>query len=78
MITKLKHWFLKPGNEYCRSASCLLCMVFTIIAIWWIYEMPCETWTDIAVDAVLIMLVIAAQVAIWTLLEYIMKHDSVG
>lgn len=74
----LANWFLDKDNRYARSATCLLCMVVCAIAIWWLYNIPYETWTDLAVDAVMVAVTIMCQVVIWPLLEYIIKHDSVG
>jgi membrane protein YdbS with pleckstrin-like domain len=74
----IANWFLDKDNRYVRSATCLLCMVVCAVAIWWLYSIPCETWTDLAVDAVMVVVAIMCQAVIWPLLEYIIKHDSVG
>lgn len=73
-----KDWFLDKEHQYLRSATCFLCLIATIIGIWWLYCIPCESWADLAVDAAMIAMVILAQSAMWPLLEYIIKHDSYG
>ena len=54
----LFEWFLDKDNRYVRSVTCLICMVVCAVAIWWLYNIPCETWTDLAVDAVMVVVAI--------------------
>ncbi len=76
MLSAIKRWFFAPDNQWGRSSAALLCIVSTTVAIWYLYEMPCDTWTELAIDAALILLVIFIQAILWPLLEYIFKYDS--
>lgn len=78
MIDKIISWFLDTEHQYMRSATCFLCIIATIVGIWWVYCIPCDSWAGLAIDAAMIAMVILAQSAMWPLLEYIIKNDSYG
>ena len=75
-LDKIKRWFYDTENRYIRSATCLICMVLTIIGIWWMYTAPFDTWMDILICSCIVIAVAVLQSIMWPLLEYICKHDS--
>lgn len=77
MKTRIKQWFFACNNQYVRSASCLLCIVLTVVGIWWMYTAPVDTWVDLIIDAAIVVAVAIIQALMWPLIEYICKHDSV-
>lgn len=74
--SQIKSWFFEAENRYVRSATCLMCMVLTIVGIWWMYTAPADTWVDILIDACIVIAITLMQSFMWPLLEYICKHDS--
>ena len=75
--SKIKGWFFDTENRYVRSATCLMCMVLTIVGIWWMYTAPSDTWVDLLIDAGIVIAIVLLQSFMWPLLEYICKHDSI-
>ncbi|WP_405325793.1 hypothetical protein [Fibrobacter sp.] len=74
MIKKLKHWFLKPGNELLRSVVCFISMVGMVIDILWVFSMPSDEFTTatfIGITSTFVLLFIS-----WAILSYIIEHDS--
>lgn len=77
MKPRITQWFFAYNNQYVRSASRLLCIVLTVVGIWWMYTAPVDTWVDLIIDAAIVVAVAIIQALMWPLLEYICKHDSV-
>lgn len=74
MIKKLKHWFLKPGNELLRSVVCFISMVGMVIDILWVFSMPSDEFTTatfLGITSTFVLLFIS-----WAILGYIIEHDS--
>ena len=69
---------LSPEHQFLRSAACLACMAVTVLSIWWLCCIPCDAWPDLLFDALMIILAMVAQAVMWTLLEYIIRNDSLG
>ena len=75
-LDKIIRWFFASDNRYVRSATCLMCMVLTIVGIWWMYTVPVDTWMDILICTCIVIAIVVLQSIMWPLLEYICKHDS--
>jgi hypothetical protein len=75
MFSKIKNWFFKTDNISGRSAACLFSMYATAGSIWWLYEMECDTWSDLGIAALLIVSTIVFLAVFWTMIEYIIKND---
>lgn len=74
MIKKLKHWFLKPGNELLRSVVCFVCMVGMVVDILWVYSLPSDEFTTatfLGITSTFVLLFLS-----WAILGYIIEHDS--
>lgn len=74
MIKKLKHWFLKPGNELLRSVVCFISMSAMVVDMLWVFSLPSDEFTTstfLGVTSTLALLFIS-----WAILGYIIEHDS--
>jgi len=74
MIKKLKHWFLKPGNELLRSVVCFVSMSAMAVDILWVSSLPSDEFTIeafLGITSTFVLLFIS-----WAILGYIIEHDS--
>lgn len=74
-LDKVNRWFYDTENSATRSAVCLIGMVATAVAIYYVCVCPFDTVLDLVKMGVAILLAMVLLAFTWTLLEYIIKHD---